>query len=129
MAYIFVTLSKTENFPCPDNCFKIKPDDNSSFKEALISRKDQSIDWIRVLDVKDERILIKFDISSLNGGTEDAPITVYDVKLKLHALRDSVSGGSVSVYYSLDFDEEDANWESDGSWADLTETYHFPSSI
>lgn len=68
--------------------------------------------------------LIKFDISSLNGGTEDAPITVYDVKLKLHALRDSVSGGSVSVYYSLDFDEEDANWESDGSWADLTETYH-----
>lgn len=66
--------------------------------------------------------LIKFDISSLNGGTEDAPITVYDVKLQLHALRDSVSGGSVSVYYSLDFDE-DANWESDGSWADLTETY------
>ena len=62
---------KTENFPCPDNCFKIKPDDNSSFKEALISRNDQSIDWIRVLDIKDERILIKFE----NFKVESSNIT------------------------------------------------------
>jgi hypothetical protein len=52
---------QNENFPCPSSCFKIKPDLNSSFKEALISLKDESIEWIRVLDIKDERILIKFE--------------------------------------------------------------------
>jgi hypothetical protein len=52
---------QNENFPCPDSCFKIKPDLNSSFKEALISLNDESIEWIRVLDIKDERILIKFE--------------------------------------------------------------------
>ena len=52
---------QNENFPCPSRCFKIKPDLNSSFKEALISLKDESIEWIRVLDIKDERILIKFE--------------------------------------------------------------------
>tara|TARA_Y100000746_G_scaffold11360_1_gene9507 strand:- start:7697 stop:8224 length:528 start_codon:yes stop_codon:yes gene_type:complete len=62
---------ETENFPCPDSCFKIKPDLNSSFKEALISFKDQSIDWIRVLDIKDERILIKFE----NFKVESSNIT------------------------------------------------------
>jgi len=68
--------------------------------------------------------LIKFDISSLNGGTDEEPLTVYGAKLRLHALRDSEFGGSVSIYYNLDFDEEGANWDSDWNWADLTETYH-----
>lgn len=68
--------------------------------------------------------LIKFDISSLNGGTEEEPITVYGAKLRLNALRDSEFGGSVSIYYNLDFDEEGANWDSDGNWYDLTETWH-----
>lgn len=68
--------------------------------------------------------LIKFDISSLNGGTDEEPLTVYDAKLRLHALSDSEFGGSVSIYHNLDFDEEGANSDSDGSWAELTETYH-----
>jgi len=68
--------------------------------------------------------LIQFNISSLNGGTEEEPLTVYGAQLKLNALTGSDFGGSVSIYYNLDFDEGGANSDSDGSWADLTETYH-----
>lgn len=67
--------------------------------------------------------LIKFDISSLNGGTDQAPLSVHGATLRMNALTGSEFGGSVSVYYNLDFNETDANADSDGSWTNLTETY------
>ena len=71
-----------------------------------------------------ERItLIKFDISALNGGTDEEPATVFDAKLRLRSLRDRDFGGSVSVYYDLDFDEQSADWDSDGE-APLSESYY-----
>ena len=68
--------------------------------------------------------LLKFDISSMNGGTDEEPLSVHGATLKLNALTGSEFGGSVSVYYNLDFDEEGANEDSDGNWDGLTETYH-----
>ena len=68
--------------------------------------------------------LLKFDISSMNGGTDEEPLSVHGATLKLNAVTGSEFGGSVSVYYNLDFDEEGANEDSDGNWNGLTETYH-----
>jgi len=52
---------ETESFACPNVCYKVKPNDSSGFKDALISITDEVIDWIRILDIKDERIFIKFE--------------------------------------------------------------------
>ncbi len=68
--------------------------------------------------------LIKFDISDMNGGTDEEPLSVHGATLKLNALTGSDFGGSVEVYYNLDWDEENANEDSDGNWDGLTETYH-----
>lgn len=51
----------SESFACPNDCFRVKPSDTSSFKDAIISLTDGKIEWIRILDIKDERIFIKFE--------------------------------------------------------------------
>ena len=58
---LFNNKYDSEDFPCPDTCLKLKPDQNSTFKQALVSIKGESLDWIRLLDLKDERIFIKFE--------------------------------------------------------------------
>ncbi len=51
----------SEEIACPNTCFKLNPSQNSTFKEALISLNEEIIDWIRLEDIKGERIFIKFE--------------------------------------------------------------------
>ena len=52
---------KSENFPCSNTCFKLRSNENSSFREAFISLDGDVINWIRLLDIKDRKIFIKFE--------------------------------------------------------------------
>ena len=58
---LFNNKYETESFPCPNNCFKLNPQDGSTFQEALVSMNGSIIDWIRLIDIKDQRIFIKFE--------------------------------------------------------------------
>ena len=58
---LFSNKYETENFPCQNNCFKVNPKDGSTFQEALVSMNENVIDWIRLVDIKDQRIFIKFE--------------------------------------------------------------------
>ena len=58
---LFNNKYETESFPCPNNCFKLNPEDGSTFQEALVSMNGGIIDWIRLIDIKDQRIFIKFE--------------------------------------------------------------------
>tara|TARA_B100000886_G_scaffold333952_1_gene288771 strand:+ start:42 stop:569 length:528 start_codon:yes stop_codon:yes gene_type:complete len=58
---LFNNKYETENFPCPNNCFKLNPENGSSFQEAMVSMNGNVIDWIRLIDIKDQRIFIKFE--------------------------------------------------------------------
>ena len=51
----------TKEVSCPNTCFKLNPEQDSTFKEALISLNEEIIDWIRLIDMKGERIFIKFE--------------------------------------------------------------------
>ena len=50
-----------ESITCPTECLRIKPNNNSGFKDAMLSMTDETIEWIRLLDIKDEIIFIKFE--------------------------------------------------------------------
>ena len=52
---------KLENFACSNTCFKLRSNENSSFQEAFVSLDGDVIEWIRLLDIKDQRIFIKFE--------------------------------------------------------------------
>ena len=58
---LFNNEYQAEDFPCPNTCFKLLSEDNSSFKEALVSLDDEVVEWIRLLDIKDQRIFVKFE--------------------------------------------------------------------
>ena len=58
---LFNNKYETESFPCPNSCFKLNPQDGSTFQEALVSMNGSVIDWIRLIDIKDQRIFIKFE--------------------------------------------------------------------
>ena len=52
---------KSEKFPCSKICFKLLSKEDGSFKEALVSLDGDVIDWIRLLDIRDQRIFVKFE--------------------------------------------------------------------
>ena len=52
---------ESEDFPCPNTCFKLKPNQDSTFEEALVSLNGEVLDWIRLVDIKDQRIFVKFE--------------------------------------------------------------------
>ena len=52
---------KQKTFHAPNTCFKLLSKENSSFKEALVSLDDEAVEWIRLLDIKDQRIFVKFE--------------------------------------------------------------------
>ena len=58
---LFDNEYESENVPCSKICFKLFSRENSSFQEALVSLDDDVIEWIRLLDIKDQRIFIKFE--------------------------------------------------------------------
>ena len=52
---------KSEDFSCPNTCFKLLLNENSSFQEALVVLDGDIIDWIRLIDIKGQRIFIEFE--------------------------------------------------------------------
>ena len=58
---LFDNEYESENGPCSKICFKLLSNENSSFQEALVSLDGDVIEWIRLLDIKDQRIFIKFE--------------------------------------------------------------------
>ena len=52
---------ESEDFPCPNTCFKLNPNQDSTFEEALVSLNGEALDWIRLVDIKDQRIFVKFE--------------------------------------------------------------------
>ena len=58
---LFNNEYQAEDFPCPNTCFKLLLKENSSYKEALVSLDGEVVEWIRLLDIKDQRIFVKFE--------------------------------------------------------------------
>ena len=58
---LFDNEYESENVPCSKICFKLLSKEDSSFQEALVSLDGDVIEWIRLLDIKDQRIFIKFE--------------------------------------------------------------------
>ena len=58
---LFDNEYESENVPCSKICFKLLSRENSSFQEALVSLDGDVIEWIRLLDIKDQSIFIKFE--------------------------------------------------------------------
>ena len=58
---LFDNEYESENVPCSKICFKLLSGEDSSFQEALVSLDGDVIEWIRLLDIKDQRIFIKFE--------------------------------------------------------------------
>lgn len=52
---------KSESIACPNTCFKLNMEQESTFEEALVSLEGQVIKWIRLKDMKDQRIFVKFE--------------------------------------------------------------------
>ena len=52
---------KSEDFSCPNTCFKLLLNENSSFQEALVVLDGDIIDLIRLIDLKGQRIFIEFE--------------------------------------------------------------------
>ena len=44
-----------------NTCFKLNPNQDSTFEEALVSLNGEVLDWIRLVDIKDQRIFVKFE--------------------------------------------------------------------
>ena len=58
---LFDNEYESENVPCSKICFKLLSREDSSFQEALVSLDGDVIEWIRLLDIKDQSIFIKFE--------------------------------------------------------------------
>ena len=58
---LFDNEYESENVPCSKICFKLFSKEDSSFQEALVSLDGDVIEWIRLLDIKDQSIFIKFE--------------------------------------------------------------------
>ena len=71
---LFDNEYESENVPCAKTCFKLLSREDSSFQEALVSLDGDVIEWIRLLDIKDQRIFIKFE----NFKFESSNITYVD---------------------------------------------------
>tara|TARA_X000000950_G_scaffold43144_1_gene48282 strand:+ start:7377 stop:7904 length:528 start_codon:yes stop_codon:yes gene_type:complete len=52
---------KSESIACPNTCFKLNIEQESAYDEALVSLEGKGIKWIRLKDMKDQRIFVKFE--------------------------------------------------------------------